>query len=73
MVILGVMGSVWGSFIGASLLTLITEIVQAAEKFNIIAYGIILTMVLIFLPEGVLIYLRNFYQKYRGQYLVGSK
>jgi branched-chain amino acid transport system permease protein len=73
MVILGGMGSVWGSFLGATLLTLITEIVQAAEKFNIIAYGIIFTLVLIFLPEGVLIYLRNVYQKYRSEYLVGTR
>ncbi|OGP71166.1 MAG: branched-chain amino acid ABC transporter permease [Deltaproteobacteria bacterium RBG_16_50_11] len=63
MVIVGGMGSVWGSFFGAGLLTVLSEILHVAEKYNIIAYGAILTIVLIFLPEGVLVGLYNLYQR----------
>jgi branched-chain amino acid transport system permease protein len=59
MVIVGGMGSVWGAFFGAALLTVLSEILHVAEKYNIIAFGVILTLVLIFLPEGVAVGLYN--------------
>jgi len=63
MVIAGGMGSVWGSFFGSGLLTVLSEILHVAEKYNIIAYGAILTLVLVFLPEGILVGLYNLYQR----------
>jgi len=61
MVIVGGMGNIWGSFFGAGLLTVLSEVLHVAEKFNIIAYGTILALVLIFLPEGILLGSFNFY------------
>jgi len=63
MVIVGGMGSVWGAFIGAWLLTVLAEILHVAEKYNIIVYGTILTLVLVFFPEGFLAGLRTLYQR----------
>jgi branched-chain amino acid transport system permease protein len=65
MVIVGGMGSIGGAFFGAGLLTVLSEILHVAEKYNIIAYGAILTLVLVFLPEGFLVGLYNFFQKRR--------
>lgn len=65
MVIVGGMGSIWGAFFGAGLLTVLSEILQVAEKYNIIAYGAILTLVLIFLPEGILVGTYNLYQRHK--------
>ena len=65
MVIAGGMGSVLGSFFGAGLLTVLSEILHVAERYNIIAYGTILTLVLVFLPEGILVGLYNLYQRRR--------
>jgi branched-chain amino acid transport system permease protein len=70
MVIVGGMGSVWGAFFGAALLTVLSEILHAAEKYNIIAYGTILTLVLIFLPEGILVGFYNFYQRWKMKTLM---
>ncbi len=65
MVIVGGMGSIWGAFFGAGLLTVLSEVLHVAEKYNIIAYGVILTLVLIFLPEGILVGTYNLYQRHK--------
>jgi branched-chain amino acid transport system permease protein len=54
MVIVGGLGSVWGSLFGAGLLTLLTEILHVMEKFNVVALGLILMLVMIFFPEGLI-------------------
>ena len=63
MVIVGGMGSVWGAFAGAGLLTVLSEVLHVTEKYNTIAYGAILTFVLVFFPEGFLVSLCNAYQR----------
>ena len=73
MVIVGGMGSIWGAFFGAGLLTVLSEILHVAEKYNIIAYGAILTLVLVFLPEGFLVGLYNFYQKRKIKALIEAE
>jgi branched-chain amino acid transport system permease protein len=54
MVIVGGMGSLWGSLLGAGVLTCISEALHVAKQYHIIAYGVFLCLVLIFLPEGIL-------------------
>ncbi len=73
MVIVGGMGSVWGSFFGAGLLTVLSEVLHVAEKYNIIAYGAILALVLIFLPEGILLGFYNFYCRLKMKTQIGKK
>ena len=70
MVIVGGMGSIWGAFLGAGLLTILSEILHVAEKYNIIAYGTLLTLVLVFLPEGFLVGLYSLYQKRKTKALI---
>jgi len=70
MVIVGGMGSVWGAFFGAALLTILSEILHVTERYNIIAYGTILTLVLIFLPEGILVWFYNLCQKWKRKTLI---
>jgi len=54
MVIVGGLGSLWGSLFGAAVLTLISEALHVAKQYHVIAYGIFLCLVLVFLPEGIL-------------------
>ncbi len=70
MVIVGGMGSVWGAFFGAGILTVLSEILHVAEKFNIIVYGAILTLVLVFLPEGIVVSFYNFYRRRKVKTLI---
>ena len=63
MVIVGGMGSLWGSLFGAALLTSISEALHIARQYHVIAYGVFLSLVLIFLPDGILVSIHNYYLK----------
>jgi branched-chain amino acid transport system permease protein len=63
MVIVGGMGSLWGSLFGAALLTSISEAFHVARQNHVIAYGVFLSLVLIFLPDGILVSIHNYYLK----------
>ena len=66
MVIVGGMGSVWGCLFGATLLTLLSEVLHVMEKFNVVALGLILMVVMIFFPEGLIPGILNLILKKRG-------
>ena len=63
MVIVGGMGSLWGSLLGAGVLTCISEALHVAKQYHIIAYGVFLCLVLVFLPEGILMGIYNLFLK----------
>jgi branched-chain amino acid transport system permease protein len=67
MVIVGGMGSLWGSLLGAGVLTCISEALHIAKQYHIIAYGVFLCLVLVFLPEGILIGIYNLFLKAKTQ------
>jgi branched-chain amino acid transport system permease protein len=70
MVIVGGMGSLWGSLFGAVVLSFISEALHVAKQYHIIAYGVFLSLILIFLPEGVLVGVQRFYQSKKLQKLI---
>ena len=53
MVVVGGMASIWGSLLGASVLTLLPELLVVFHDFEIIIFGGILMLVMIFLPRGL--------------------
>jgi len=67
MVIVGGMGSLWGSLLGAGVLTCISEALHVAKQYHIIAYGVFLCLVLVFLPEGILMGIYNLFLKAKTQ------
>ncbi len=54
MVVIGGSGSVWGAFAGAALLTFLPEWLVFLEDFDVLAYGLLLLVIVMFLPEGVI-------------------
>ena len=54
MVIIGGLGSVWGSLIGAAVITALPELLEMVEEYSVLAYGLILALVLMFFPDGLL-------------------
>ena len=70
MVIVGGMGSLWGSLFGAGILTFISEALHVAKQYHIIAYGIFLCLVLVFLPEGILVGSYNFFLRRKALKLI---
>ena len=53
MVVVGGMASIWGSLLGASLLTILPEWLHVFSEFEMIVYGLILMTIMIFLPQGL--------------------
>jgi len=53
MVVVGGMASIWGAIFGASVLTLLPEFLMVLEDYEIVVYGLILMLIMIFLPEGL--------------------
>ncbi|MCL1925591.1 MAG: branched-chain amino acid ABC transporter permease [Syntrophorhabdaceae bacterium] len=53
MVVLGGMASLWGAVLGALFLTLLPEWLRAIEHFDILVYGAILVLCMMFLPGGL--------------------
>lgn len=53
MVVAGGLTYVWGGLIGASLFTVLPEVLQAFEEYSIIIYGFALLFILMFMPRGI--------------------
>jgi len=53
MVIIGGLGSIYGSFLGAAILTLLPEFLRALQDFDIVVYGLLLILMTMFMPGGL--------------------
>jgi branched-chain amino acid transport system permease protein len=54
MVIIGGLGSIYGSFLGAAILTLLPEVLRAFQDYDIVVYGLILILITMFMPGGLI-------------------
>ena len=55
MVVLGGLASTFGSVLGAVILTLLPEFLVVFEDFEVMIYGAVLMVMMIFLPEGLFV------------------
>jgi branched-chain amino acid transport system permease protein len=53
MVVLGGMASTFGAVIGAALLTILPQLLSGFEDFEMVVFGLILMLTLIFMPKGL--------------------
>lgn len=53
MVVVGGMASIWGSLLGAGVLTVLPELLVFFHDFEVVIFGAILMVVMIFLPRGL--------------------
>lgn len=53
MVVVGGMASIWGSLLGAATLTVLPELLAVFHDLEIVIFGLILMVVMIFLPRGL--------------------
>jgi branched-chain amino acid transport system permease protein len=59
MVVVGGLGSIWGSVLGAALLLAMQEGLRAFKGAQEIAFGLLLMLCIIFLPEGLISFLKG--------------
>jgi branched-chain amino acid transport system permease protein len=69
MVVLGGMASIWGSLLGAGVLTVLPELLTVFHDFEVVIFGGILMMVMIFLPRGLVRGIMDLYEfrRYKRQ------
>jgi len=74
MVVVGGMASIWGALIGASTITLLVEwlrgmgqVMPQFQEFEIIAHGAILIIVMVFMPTGLTVGLRDAFLRWYQQ------
>lgn len=53
MVIVGGLGSIYGSFLGAAILTLLPEFLRTFQDYDIVVYGALLIVMTMFMPGGL--------------------
>ncbi len=63
MVVVGGSGSLWGGLAGAVFLTSLREVLHAMEDFQVLLYGLLLTLCLMFFPHGLVPALVGFLKK----------
>lgn len=59
MVIVGGMRDVWGAILGAALMGMLPEWLASIEDWRFVVYGIILLLIMMFLPQGLVTPLRR--------------
>lgn len=67
MVLIGGIGSLWGSVLGAILLTILPEALHGVKEYNVLVYGLILMLVLVFFPRGLLTGMAEILRKRRRE------
>ncbi len=63
MVVIGGVASLWGALLGASVLSILPEVLTVFEDYDVLIFGAILVTIMIFLPDGLLKGLNNLWQK----------
>lgn len=53
MVVFGGMSSIWGAVVGASILTVLEEYLKAYDDYNMVIFGGILVLAMVFMPQGL--------------------
>jgi branched-chain amino acid transport system permease protein len=70
MVVVGGMGSIWGTLFGTALITLLPEWIEALENYKEVVHGLILVAILLFLPQGLV---TGIVQKVRTRLIMGRQ
>jgi len=67
MVVIGGLGSIYGSFLGAAILTMLPEFLRVFQDFDIIIYGLMLILMTMFMPGGLISGIQKIAEFYRRQ------
>jgi len=70
MAVFGGLTNIWGGVVGAVSLTILPEFLRAYKDYDIIVYGVILVMVMMFMPNGILGLVESAIQRIRAKWVV---
>jgi branched-chain amino acid transport system permease protein len=67
MVVIGGMASIWGSVLGACVITLLPQWLHVFMDYEMLVYGLILMAIMIFLPQGLVRGVLDLYERSRAR------
>jgi len=65
MVAVGGMMSVWGALVGTLIMTILPETLRVFQDYDILIYGLILLLIMMFMPDGVVGLVQSFFGRGR--------
>ncbi len=69
MAVIGGLASIWGAIFGAATVSILKyELLLGFGEWDIVIYGLILMLVMIFMPEGLFVRLRDIFERWRLSY-----
>lgn len=69
MAVIGGLASIWGAIFGAAAVVILkNELLIGFGEWDIAIYGLILMLVMIFMPEGLFVRLRQLFERWRLRY-----
>ena len=69
MAVIGGLASVWGAIFGAGATRILSdEVLLRFGQWDIVIYGLILVLVMIFMPDGLFVKLKEIFQRLRLRY-----
>ena len=69
MAVIGGLASIWGAIFGAASVSILKyELLLGFGEWDIVIYGLILMLVMIFMPEGLFVRLRDISGRWRLRY-----
>ena len=72
MVVVGGLGSIYGSFLGAAILTMLPEFLRVFQDLDIIVYGLMLILITMFMPGGLISGIQTIMQYIAGRIRKGK-
>ncbi|MEW6378256.1 MAG: branched-chain amino acid ABC transporter permease [bacterium] len=51
--VIGGMSSIWGGLLGASILTMLPQVLDVFAEYDILVYGLLLILAIVFMPQGM--------------------
>jgi branched-chain amino acid transport system permease protein len=70
MVIVGGITNVWGAIIGSVIITVLPELLRKFEELDVLVYGLILTLSLLFFRRGFVPIIIEKFRKAKGEAVV---
>jgi branched-chain amino acid transport system permease protein len=63
MVAVGGMMNVWGAVVGTIIMTILPESLRVFHDYDILMYGLVLLVIMMFMPDGIVGLLRGFLKR----------
>jgi len=70
--VIGGMSSIWGAVLGAAILTMLPQLLDVFAEYDILVYGLVLILAIIFMPQGMSQKISLGWEKLTGQRSQGS-